>query len=223
MKHVKLLLSMSLLILSGNLRAQAIFANKSKFMTMSDAPAFTQVNFLHYISEKVNLDSLKNDTAFYTVKFFESDSNYSDQYHLKCYSNKVYFSGKIIDYYPYKAFNVKEVLIYDFNLKAGDTINISENESKKNEVINGIQNVFFKSPFLDAKFLNVYPKAKTIAIISTKKATYIIGVIIPPSSSDEKAIVAQKTTASKLATITNILVNLFKFITKVIRNYFLFL
>ena len=26
------------------------------------------------------------------------------------------------------------------------TINISENESKKNEVINGIQNVFFKSP-----------------------------------------------------------------------------
>ena len=98
MKYVKLLLSMSLLILSGNLRAQAIFANKSKFMTMSDAPAFTQVNFLHYISEKVNLDSLKNDTAFYTVNFFESDSNYSDQYHLKCYSNKVYFSGKIIDY-----------------------------------------------------------------------------------------------------------------------------
>ena len=146
MKHVKLLLSMSLLILSGNLRAQAIFANKSKFMTMSDAPAFTQVNFLHYISEKVNLDSLKNDTAFYTVNFFESDSNYSDQYHLKCYSNKVYFSGKIIDYYPYKAFNVKDVLIYDFNLKAGDLFSISENSSKMDIKISidSVKNITYK-------------------------------------------------------------------------------
>ena len=146
MKHIKLLFSTSLLILSGNLCAQAIFANKSKFMTMSDAPAFTQVNFLHYISEKVNLDSLKNDTAFYTVNFFESDSNYSDQYRLKCYSNKVYFSGKILDYYPYKAFNVKEVLIYDFNLKAGDTINISENSSKMDIKIgiDSVKNITYK-------------------------------------------------------------------------------
>jgi hypothetical protein len=51
----------------------------------------------------------------------------------------------------------------------------------------------------------------------------IIGEIKPPSISDENAIVVQKTTDSKLMTITNILVNLFKFITKVIRNYFLFL
>lgn len=146
MKHVKLLLSTSLLILSGNLCAQAIFADKSKFMTMSNAPAFKQVNFLHYISEKVNLDSIKNDTAFYSVNFFESDSNYSDQYHLKCYSNKVYFSGKIIDYYPYKAFNVKDVLIYDFNLKAGDLFSISENSSKMDIKISidSVKNITYK-------------------------------------------------------------------------------
>lgn len=146
MKHVKLLLSTSMLILSGNLCAQAIFADKSKFMTMSNAPAFKQVNFLHYISEKVNLDSIKNDTAFYTINFFESDSNYSDQYHLKCYSNKVYFSGKIIDYYPYKAFNVKDVLIYDFNLKAGDLFSISENSSKMDIKISidSVKNITYK-------------------------------------------------------------------------------
>ncbi len=146
MKHIKLLLSTSLLLFSGNLCAQAIFANKSKFMTMSDAPAFTQVNFLNYISEKVNLDSVKNDTSFYTVNFFQSDSNYSDQYYLKCYSNKVYFSGKIIDYYPYKAFNVKDVLIYDFNLKAGDLMSISENSSKMDIKIgiDSVKNITYK-------------------------------------------------------------------------------
>jgi hypothetical protein len=146
MKHIKLLFSTSLLLFSGNLCAQAIFANKSKFMTMSDAPAFTQVNFLNYISEKVNLDSVKNDTSFYTVNFFQSDSNYSDQYYLKCYSNKVYFSGKIIDYYPYKAFSVKDVLIYDFNLKAGDLMSISENSSKMDIKIgiDSVKNITYK-------------------------------------------------------------------------------
>ncbi len=146
MKHIKLLFSTSLLLFSGSLCGQAIFPHKSTFMTMSDAPAFTQVNFLHYISEKVNLDSIKNDTSFYTVNFFQSDSNYSDQYHLKCYSNKVYFSGKIIDYYPYKAFNVKDVLIYDFNLKAGDLISISENLSKMDIKISidSVKNITYK-------------------------------------------------------------------------------
>ncbi len=146
MKHIKLLFSTSLLLFSGSLCGQAIFPHKSTFMTMSDAPAFTQVNFLHYISEKVNLDSIKNDTSFYTVNFFQSDSNYSDQYHLKCYRNKVYFSGKIIDYYPYKAFNVKDVLIYDFNLKAGDLISISENLSKMDIKISidSVKNITYK-------------------------------------------------------------------------------
>lgn len=146
MKPIKLLFSTSLLFIASNLSAQAIFANKSKFMTMSDAPAFTQVNFLHYISEKVNLDSIKKDTSFYTVNFFQSDSNYSDQYYLKCHSNKVYFSGKIIDYYPYKAFNVKDVLIYDFNLKAGDLISISENLSKMDIKIgiDSVKNITYK-------------------------------------------------------------------------------
>lgn len=133
MKHIKLLFSTSLLFIAGNLSAQAIFPHQSSFMTMSDASSLTpNLSFLHFISEKVNLDSTKNDTAYYTVNFFESDSNYTDQYHLTCYNNQVYFSGKIIDYYPNKAFNVKNVLIYDFNLNVGDTMVISETNSKMN-------------------------------------------------------------------------------------------
>ena len=133
MKPIKLLFSTSLLFIAGNLCGQTIFPHKSTFMTMADGISVSpNLNFLQYISEKVNLDSTKNDTAYYTVNFFESDSNYSDQYHLTCYNNQVYFSGKIYDYYPRKAFDVKNVLIYDFNLNVGDTMVIAESNSKMN-------------------------------------------------------------------------------------------
>lgn len=147
MKHIKLLLSTSLLFIAGNLGAQAIFPHQSTFMTMSDAPSVSpNLSFLHFIREKVNLDSTKNDTAYYTVNFFESDSNYSDQYNLTCYNNQVYFSGKIIDYDPNKAFNLKNLLIYDYNLKAGDSFSISENSSKMaiKIGIDSVKNISYK-------------------------------------------------------------------------------
>lgn len=145
MKPIKLLLSISLAVITSCLSAQTTFLDSSVYYTLSSAPSLSDGHsFTHYIKEFITLDSTTNSGEYYSI-IFSSDFNFKTRYSIKYKDEKVYFSGKLRNE-DQDSFEVRDLMIYDFMLNIGDTLKIQHSASGLNIklLIDSVKTVPFK-------------------------------------------------------------------------------
>jgi len=117
MKHIKLLLSVSFLILS--LRSQCqIFKNKSVFIISG-----IEFESTFLVKDSISVDSVNSDTIFYTLQRETIKGDLRGNYSI-CklieVQNRLFASLITMD-----GDTIPQTLIYDFNLGIGDTFSVS--------------------------------------------------------------------------------------------------
>lgn len=117
MKHIKLLLSVSFLVISVHSRCQ-IFKNKSVFIIAGND---FETSFL--VKDSISIDSTKSDTIYYSLQRETIDGDFRSNFKTcklteiqdKLFASLVTNTGDTIP----------QSLIYDFNLMEGDTLTIA--------------------------------------------------------------------------------------------------
>lgn len=127
MKPIKLLLIISALIISTNLKSQNFFIDSSVYHNYIASYNFPIETFSGGYShtELLRLDSINNTGEFYKVKILDRGSKKDSVCFLRVKDNIVYYS----DLYEVSGFldsfvKINDLIIYDFNLKTGDTLKI---------------------------------------------------------------------------------------------------
>lgn len=147
MKPIKLLFIISLILFASNIKSQT-FIDSSVYYTLTTMPNLSAPDpgFESYIKEVVVLDSNTQNGAFYTVNYNceNREGKFNFKYQLKNKGNKVYLTGKL-DKYINDSFDVSDLLVYDFNLKKGDTLKINNTDLELNLelLIDSIVNVLY--------------------------------------------------------------------------------
>jgi hypothetical protein len=132
MKHIKLLLASSLLVLGFfSLKAQTFFLDSTVYYVHKSAPSLTPgLDFNTHFKELLLFDSVGHFGEYYTVERTPGKYNLTDSltYKLRVFEDKVYFTGFLITGNN-DTFEINNLLIYDFNLNVGDTFEVDENTS----------------------------------------------------------------------------------------------
>lgn len=147
MKYIKLLFSISIaFICNKNLNAQFSYLDSSTYYTYCDAHSLTPgLSFASYSKELVLLDSANSMETFYKVLYESKDWNWNQRsyvYFLKVKRDTVFFSGTLYNAYD-DSFEVNNLIIYNFNLNAGDTFKINHSASGLNIelLVDSVKNV----------------------------------------------------------------------------------
>jgi len=121
MKHTRLLFSISLaLLFCQNASAQTFFKDNTVSFIIKEVQTLKQADECRF-KETIRLDSVNLNGEYYTVRV---GSNLKDCksdttiYKLRTLDRRVYFTG------DYNGLAKKDVLIYDFNLLDGDTLEV---------------------------------------------------------------------------------------------------
>ncbi|MCK9480274.1 MAG: T9SS type A sorting domain-containing protein [Bacteroidia bacterium] len=130
MKHIRLLLSVSLVLLIGKpAKAQTFFEDSTYYFVYQDAYSLTPgLDFGTYCKELLRIDSIGDMGEYYTVErtpykpFWGYDSL---TYKLRVFNDKVYLSGFLTNNNN-DSFEINDLLIYDFTLDIGDTMFVSD-------------------------------------------------------------------------------------------------
>lgn len=132
MKHIKLVLSISILLYSNALKSQSFFIDGATYYTYTDAISLTPgYSYASYFKEIIKLDSINQNGEYYTIKrsnIEKVNKIDSSTYKLKVRNDRVYFSGYLINHIK-DSFLIEDLMIYDFTQKPGDTLNISDSKS----------------------------------------------------------------------------------------------
>lgn len=171
MKPIKLLLNISVLIISTNLKSQNFFIDSSvyhNYTAVFNLPIETfSGGYSH--TELLRLDSINNTGEFYKVKILDIGSKKDSVCYLRVKDNIVYYS----DLYEVVGFadsfiKINDLMIYDFNLKTGDTLKIIKEDIGLNLhfVIDSIKPVkYYDGIERETQFYHFYDK-KNIKNIS---------------------------------------------------------
>lgn len=114
MKHIKLLFSISMVLFALGARGQKILDGMVQLKTISKINGKPNI-----VLDSVSLDKFENDTFYYTIHRTFVQKSFEFVYTnitLKETSNRIYLSGSFLDTAYY------DILLYDFNLKVGDTL-----------------------------------------------------------------------------------------------------
>ena len=126
MKHIKLILGISILLCNHSLKAQSFFIDGATYYTYKDAYSLSPgVSFASYFKEIIKLDSTNLDGEYYSVKRTSDLKIDSFTYQLKVKKDKVYYSG-LLKNNNNDSFLVKDLMINDFTQKPGDSLRISD-------------------------------------------------------------------------------------------------
>jgi hypothetical protein len=134
MKLIKLLFSISLLILTGkNINAQNRYLDSSTYYIYGNEPSLSQgLNFATYSKESIFLDSINLHGEYYKV--LHTLKNFNPLYHvyyLKVNGDTVFFNGTLHNV-DGDSFKVDNLIIYNFSLNTGDTFKIKHSASGLN-------------------------------------------------------------------------------------------
>lgn len=114
MKHIKLLFSISMVLFALGARGQKILDGMVQLKTISMMNGEPNI-----VLDSLSLDKFENDTFYYTIHRTFVQKSFEFVYTnitLKETSNRIYLSGSFLDTAYY------DILLYDFNLKVGDTL-----------------------------------------------------------------------------------------------------
>jgi hypothetical protein len=129
MKHIKLLLASSLLVVgSFTLKAQTFFLDSAVYYVhKSESSQIPCLVFNTHFKELLLFDSIGQLGEYYTVERTPGKYNFSDSltYKLRVYQDRVYFTGALTTINE-DTFEIEDLMIYDFNLNVGDTFVVDE-------------------------------------------------------------------------------------------------
>lgn len=129
MKHIKLLLAGSLLVIgSFTLKAQTFFLDSAVYYVHKSAPSLTPgLDRNTHFKELLLFDSIGQLGEYYTVERTPGKYNFSDSltYKLRVFEDRLYFTGTLTTINE-DTFEIEDLMIYDFNLNEGDTFVVDE-------------------------------------------------------------------------------------------------
>lgn len=134
MKLIKLLFSISLLILTGkNINAQNRYLDSSTYYIFGNAPSISPgLNFATYSKESIFLDSINLHGEYYKVSHsLKGFDPLYHEYYLKVKGDTVFFNGTLYNENG-DSFKVDNLIIYNFSLNTGDTFKINHSASGLN-------------------------------------------------------------------------------------------
>ena len=158
MKHTKLLLSISLLLLVGSVQGQVFEDGTIQVTKIGERMLHSYPYYI--VADSISIDSSKNDTIYYSIERkvlkefdiqFPIDSFLLKNITLKEVNNRVYGSANN------RKDTFVDILMYDFNLKTGDSFIVKD-------PIREVEHVFFITKLTGDTLLNGDSIYKQISI-----------------------------------------------------------